>query len=145
MRASFGFGLAVLTVFGLLPAAAVLGISFTDIRGLPGIPVHWVGLQNYKDFFSPVHWADNYNALRNTIAFAVLTTVVQIVLALGIAVLLNQRLRGRNFYRAVVFMPTVLGVTVIGLIWSLIFNPTGGPAHSVMSWFGGSSAFFGDP
>jgi ABC-type sugar transport system permease subunit len=145
MRLTFGLGLAVLAVFGLLPALAVLGISFTDIRGLPGLPVHWIGFANYSAFFSPAHWTDNYNALRNTVEFAVLTTVIQITLALGIAVLLNQKLRGRNFYRAVVFMPTVLGVTVIGLIWSLIFNPGGGPASGVMSWFGGSSAFFGDP
>jgi raffinose/stachyose/melibiose transport system permease protein len=145
MRLTFGIGLAVLTAFGLLPAAAVLGISFTDIRGLPGIPVHWVGLQNYTDFFSAAHWPDNFNALGNTLEFAVVTTLVQIVLSLGIAILLNQRLRGRNVYRAVVFMPTVLGVTVIGLIFSLIFNPSGGPGKSVLSWFGGSSAFFGDP
>jgi raffinose/stachyose/melibiose transport system permease protein len=66
------------------------------------------------------------------------------VFALLIAVLLNRRLRGSNFYRSVVFLPTVLGVTVIGLIWSLIFNPSGGPAATVWSWFGTSSSFLGD-
>jgi raffinose/stachyose/melibiose transport system permease protein len=145
LRASFLIGLGVFTAFGLLPAVAVLGISFTDVRGLPGIPVHWVGFSNYTELISAAHLGDNLHALRHTLVFAGFSTAIQIVLALGIAVLLNQRLRGRNIYRAIIFMPTVLGVTVIGLIWSLIFDPSGGPATSVLSWFGKSSAFFGDP
>lgn len=145
MRITFISGLAVLTAFGIVPAVAVFVISFTDIRGIPGIPVDWIGFQNYAAFFSAAHLGDNLNALKNTLVFAFVSTVVQIVIALGLALLFNQNLRGRNVYRAIVFMPTVLGVTVIGLIWSLIFNPSGGPAASVLSMVGRSSAFFGDP
>lgn len=145
VRLTFSLGLIVLTIFGLLPAIAVLVVSFTNLRGLPYLPVNWVGLENYVQFFSPAKWADSSNALRNTIVFAVASTVVQIILALGIAILLNKPLRGRNFFRAVVFMPTILGVTVTGLVFSLMFNVNGGPAASVLSWFGGESAFFGDP
>ena len=145
MRLSFGLGLGILTVFGLIPAVGVLLVSFTDIRGLPGIPVHLVCLENYLSFFSRAHWGDNLNALKNTVRFALVSTIFQIGLGLAIAILLNRNLRGRNFYRSVVFLPTVLGVTVTGLIWTLIFNPTGGPAASVLSMFGTSSAFFGDP
>jgi len=145
MRLTFGAGIAILAVFGLVPAVAVLVISFTDITGLPGIPIDWIGLRNYLEFFSAAHLGDNLNALRNTVVFAGVSTVVQVVGGLLIAVLLNQRLRGRTLYRAIVFMPTVLGVTVIGLIWSLIFNPSGGPGASVLALFGTHSAFFGDP
>lgn len=145
VRITFGVGLIVLAVFGLVPAVAMLVVSFTDLRGLPYLPVNWVGLENYVSFFSPAKWADSANALRNTLVFAVVSTVIQIVLALGIAILLNRPLRGRNLYRAVVFMPTVLGVTVTGLVWSLMFNVTGGPAASILSLFGAESAFFGDP
>ncbi|GAA3026342.1 carbohydrate ABC transporter permease [Microbacterium dextranolyticum] len=145
VRLTFGIGLLILTVFGLVPAVAVLAVSFTDLRGLPYLPVHWVGIENYVSFFSPAKWSDSLNALRNTLIFAVVSTVIQIVLALAVAILLNRPLRGRNFYRAVVFMPTVLGVTVTGLVWSLMFNVTGGPAASILSLFGQQSAFFGDP
>lgn len=145
VRLTFGIGLTVLTVFGLVPAVAVLFVSFTDLRGLPYLPVSWVGLENYISFFSPAKWSDSLNALRNTLVFAIASTVIQIVLALAVAILLNRPLRGRNLYRAVVFMPTVLGVTVTGLVWSLMFNVTGGPAASVLSLFGQESAFFGDP
>lgn len=145
VRLTVAVGLLALVVFGLVPAVAVLVVSFTDLRGLPYLPVNWVGIDNYVSFFSPAKWSDSANALRNTIVFAVISTVAQILIALAIALLLNRRLRGRTFVRAVVFMPTVLGVTVTGLIFSLIFNVSGGPAASVLSAFGGESAFFGDP
>ncbi|QDZ16937.1 sugar ABC transporter permease [Humibacter ginsenosidimutans] len=145
VRISFGIGLAVLTLFGLVPAVGVLVVSFTDLRGLPYLPVDWVGVDNYVTFFSPAKWPDSLNALQNTVIFAFASTVVQIVVALAIALLLNRPLRGRNVYRAVVFMPTVLGVTVTGLVWSLMFNVSGGPAKSLFALFGAQSAFFGDP
>lgn len=145
MRVTFGAGLAVLTVFALIPAAAVFVISFTDIRGLPGIPINWVGWENYERFFSAAKIGYNLNALQNTLVYAVVSTVAINLIGLGIAVLLNQKLRGRTFTRAVVFLPTILGVTVIGLIWTLFFNPNAGPGAAIWGWFGADSAFFGDP
>jgi raffinose/stachyose/melibiose transport system permease protein len=144
MRLTAGVGAAFVAVFALAPAVGVLVLSFTDIRGLPFLPVNWVGLQNYVQFFSAGHLDYNLNAIKNTLIYAVVSTVVQIVVALGIAVLLNRKLRGRTFYRAIVFLPTILGVTVTGLIWTLIFNPNAGPAAKIWSWFGSSPAFFGD-
>jgi ABC-type sugar transport system permease subunit len=145
MRITFGLGMTFIIALAIAPAAAVFGISFTDIRGLPYIPVRWVGLDNYATFFSAAKIGYNVRALQNTLVFAGAVTILQNLIGLLIAVLFSGRLRGRTFYRAVVFMPTVLGVTVIGLIWSLIFNPSAGPAASVWSWFGASSAFLGDP
>lgn len=144
-RISFGAGLLMMTAFGLLPAIAIIFVSLTDLRGLPGLPVKFVGLDNYISFFSPAKRGDSLNALKNTLIFATVSTVIQIGLALLVAVVLNGKLRGRNFMRAVVFMPTVLGVTVTALIWSLFFNVNAGPAASFLKLFGADSAFFGDP
>lgn len=141
----FAAGIALVVVFSLVPAVGVLAISFTDIRSLPFLPVRFVGMDNYVTFFSSAQLGYNVHALRNTLVFAVAVTLFQNVIALFVAVLLNQRLRGRNVARAIVFLPTILGVTVIGLVFSLIFNPSGGPAASAWSWFGSSSAFFGSP
>jgi ABC-type sugar transport system permease subunit len=145
MRLMFTLGLSILLIFAIVPAVGVAVISFTDIRGLPYLPVNWIGLDNYLSFFSAAHLGYNLNALRNTLVYAIVSTTIGISLALGIAVLFNQKLKGSTFYRAVVFLPTVLGVTVIGLIWSLVFNPSRGPAATIWSWFGANSAFFGDP
>lgn len=145
VRLTFSIGISLVVVFSIIPAIGILGISFTDIRSLPFLPTHWVGLDNYFTFFSSAQIAYNLHALKNTFEFAIAVTLFQNVIALLIAVLLNQRLRGRHFARAVVFMPTILGVTVTGLIFSLIFNPNQGPAASVWKALGASSAFFGDP
>jgi len=142
---TFAVGMSLVFVFSLIPAVGILIISFTDIRSLPFLPVRWVGLDNYRTFFSAAQLGYNIVALRNTFVFAFAVTIFQNVLALLIAVLLNQRLRGRNFARAVVFLPTILGVTVIGLTFTLIFNPSAGPAQQLWGMFGSSSAFFGDP
>ncbi len=132
-------------MFAILPAAAVFVVAMTDIRSLPFLPVHWVWFQNYETFFSAAQIGYNLNALKNTFVFAFAVTIVQNILALLIAVLLNQKLRGTTFYRSVVFFPTILGVTVIGLIWTLMFNPTASPGAAIWHLFGSSSAFFGDP
>lgn len=145
VQLTFAVGISLVMLFSIVPAIGIFVISFTDIRSLPFLPTHWVGLANYHTFFSSAQIAYNLHALKNTFVFAIAVTLFQNVLALFIAVLLNQRLRGRNFARAVVFMPTILGVTVVGLIFSLVFNPSGGPAASVWKSFGASSAFFGDP
>lgn len=142
---TFLLGMSLIVLFSLVPAVGILLISFTDIRSLPFLPTHWVGLANYRTFFGSAQLAYNTKALKNTFVFAIAVTVFQNLIALLIAVLLNQRLRGRTFARAVVFLPTILGVTVIGLIFSLIFNPSGGPAERLWNSFGHSSAFFGDP
>ena len=142
---TFAVGISLVALFSLIPAVGILVISFTDIRALPFLPTHWVGLENYATFFSSAQIAYNLHALKNTFVFAITVTLFQNSVALLIAILLNQRLRGRNIARAVVFMPTILGVTVIGLVFSLIFNPSGGPAASLWKAAGASSAFFGDP
>jgi ABC-type sugar transport system permease subunit len=145
MRVTFGAGFLLLGCFGLLPAIAVLVFSFTNVRGLPGVPINWVGFSNYVQLFGPGQLPELESSLGHTFEFAVASTLLELIFALGIALLLNQRLRGRNIFRAIVFMPVILGVTIIGLVWTLIFNPAGGPANGVLSLFGHTSAFFGDP
>ena len=138
-------GAALFGIFALLPALAVLPLSFTNITGVPNVPWKFIGFANYVEFFSGGQASDDLASFRRTIVFCLVVTIVQTAIALAIAVLLNSRLRGRSFYRAVVFLPTTLGVTIIGLIWSLFFDAQGGPAASVVHALGGSSAFFGDP
>src|ERR1700682_2743334 len=102
LRTTFLVGLGGLAVFAIVPSVGVVGISFTDIRGFPGIPIHWLGGANYTALLSPAHLPDNLDALQHTLVFAGFSTAIQIILALGIAVLLNQNLVGRNLYRAVI-------------------------------------------
>ncbi len=131
--------------FALIPAGAVVFLSFTDISGIPGVPWSWTGLDNYERFFGSGSTTANLGVLLRTVAFSFSVTVILNALALVFALLLNNKIKGASAYRAIIFMPVVLGVTVVGLIWSLMFNPTGGPAASLWEVFGATSAFLGDP
>lgn len=130
--------------FLYVPAIITFVLSFTDIRRSPGLPWKWVGIENYARFFNPGRLATSLGVIQNTLVYAGLTVVVGCFLSLGIALLLNKPLKGRTFGRAVVFMPTILGVTVIGLIWSIIFSVYG-PVQAMLGLIGQKSTFFGDP
>lgn len=71
-------------------------------------------------------------------------TIVQNGVALFIAVIINQRLKGDYFYRAVFFLPVVLGVAVVALIWGMMFDPLNGPVNRLYDvLFGYQDMFFG--
>jgi len=113
--------LVVFSVFTLAPAIAGVAISFTnwDIMGTPTLN----GLDNYRQIFSDSLFQQ---ALVNTFYFMVLTAVPLIVLALGLAILLNQRLRGRGLVRTIVYMPQVVMVSAVGIIWVWMYDQNWG-------------------
>lgn len=137
-------GLVAYFVVALGPSLATSVYSFTDATGLPGSPVNWVGLRNYDEFlFLGQAARDNLNAVGRTLIFCFFVTTIQFALGLLVAVVLNQNLRGRNFFRTIYFMPVILGAVIQGLIWSLFLYPLGGPLAEVLKVFGLRSEFLG--
>jgi raffinose/stachyose/melibiose transport system permease protein len=109
-----------------------------------GAPVNWIGFENYEEFlFRGLASRDNIAAIQRTLIFMVVVTTVQFTLGLILALLLNQKLRGRTFFRTLFFIPVILGVVIQGLMWKLFLFPGGGPVAEVFSWFGARSEFFG--
>jgi ABC-type sugar transport system permease subunit len=126
------------------PSLATAVYSFTDASGLPGQPANWIGLDNYREFLTLGAAAqENWATLFRTFAFCLAVTVVQFTLGLLIAVLLNQHLRGTKFFRTIIFLPVILGVTIQGLIWTLFLYPLGGPMDNLLGVFGLQSEFLG--
>lgn len=82
-------------------------------------PARFAGLYHYEEMFlyDDVFW----EALRNTLYF-MLSAVAGIVLAIGLAVLVNARIRGRNVYRTIIFMSYPLMVVAVGIIWRWIYD-----------------------
>ena len=116
--------LLLFAVFILAPAVYGLWISFHEWDYLlPGKP--WVGLQNYADLFTPgsVSAGPFWDAMQATAIFTVFSVPLLLVLPLAVALILNQKFRGRNFFRAVYFAPYVLGVAVIGVLWQFLLDP----------------------
>jgi ABC-type sugar transport system permease subunit len=137
-------GLLFYLIMSLGPSVATAGYSFTDASGLLGAPLHWVGFDNYKEFlFMGANVRDNLDITLRTFEFSIIVTVAQTIFGLIAALLLDMRMRLSNFFRTVYFMPIILGVTIIGLVWSLFLYPLGGPAQKLLELFGLRSEFLG--
>jgi ABC-type sugar transport system permease subunit len=142
MRAGLLLGLAVYALFGLAPAVGNLVVSLTNYAGLAGAPVSFAGLANYTALLT----TEQPGFIAGLIATVVFVTGVTIVQN-AVGLLLAHRLRGEGktaaLLRILVVLPVVLGVTIVGLIWILIFDPSQGPASSLFGAIGIHSAFFG--
>lgn len=120
-----------LLIFVIAPIAASLWLSLQDWNLLS--PPKLVGLANFQTLFAdPAFW----NALRYTFGYIILYIPAVFVLALGLALLLNQKLHGVILVRTVTFIPVVASWVVISLIWKWVFNPQYGLVNYGLSWFG---------
>jgi raffinose/stachyose/melibiose transport system permease protein len=135
-------GLFFYLLIGVGPSLATAIYSFTDATGIRGLPINWVGFDNFDEFlFQGARSRDNLDALQRTLIFMVLVTTIQFTLGLIMALLVNQKLRGRLVFRTLFFVPVILGVAVQGLMWKLFLRPGGGPMDSIFGWFGMQSQF----
>ena len=135
-------GLAVYVLFGIVPMVGNVIISFTDYTGLPGQPVHNLGFANYTSIGTTQAPGFDQGIIASLV-FVVAVTIGQNVLAL----LFSHKLVGSGRFaalgRLLVFLPIALGVTIVGLIWILIFDPQQGPMASLFGAFGTQPGFFG--
>ena len=137
-------GVLFYLVISLGPSVATSVYSFTDATGIKGAPINWVGLDNYKEFLAMGQASrDNFGALGRTLVFCFFVTTIQFGLGLIMALMVNQRLKGTNFFRTLYFMPVILGAVIQGLIWSLFLYPLGGPMAKILETIGLQSEFFG--
>jgi raffinose/stachyose/melibiose transport system permease protein len=142
MRLGLLLGLAVYALFGLVPALANVLVSLTNYSGLAGSTTSFSGLANYRAMLTTER-PGFISALWITVFFVAGVTVLQNAFGLMLAHRLQGSRRTDSVLRVLVFLPIVLGVTVVGLIWILIFDPAQGPASSLLRAFGTNSAFFG--
>lgn len=114
--------LVLLVVFFVVPVMLMFGLAFTNARLISPRPPELVGFDNFVTLFGDaVFWA----SLRNTAYFAVVVVPVQAGLALVLALLVNAKVRGRNFFRTVYFVPVVTSMVVVSLLWRFLYEPDG--------------------
>jgi len=116
--------LLLFSVFVLGPAIFGFYISLHDWDYLlPGKP--FVGFENYKNLFTPGSLTAQpfWQSMEATGKFTLFSVPFLLVLPLAVALILNQKFRGRDFFRAVYFAPYVLGVAVIGVLWTFLLDP----------------------
>ena len=96
-------------------------------------PMKWVGLGNIKLLLTdPLIW----RALVNTLYFLLIHIPLQLVVALGLAQLLNQKIRGRAFFRASYFMPVVVSGVVVTVLWQQLYATETGLINLLLQRFG---------
>ncbi|MCS7484076.1 carbohydrate ABC transporter permease [Umezawaea endophytica] len=117
-------------IFGLFPLGYTAWVSLHD-WDLGGAGA-FVGLDNYTTLFGD---PDFWNAVGNTLGMLVLATVPQLLLALVLASLLNQKLRGLTFLRMGVVLPIVTSVAAVGIVFSQIFDRDAGMANGLLGLF----------
>lgn len=89
----------------------------------------FTGIGNFLDLFaSPAY----LNSLGRTFLFSTLATFLGLAVSLGLAVLLNQKLRGRTFYRTAIIWPYALSPVIAGVLWALLFDPSAGYITYIM-------------
>ncbi len=109
----------VFAAFSLYPWLDTAWVSLHNVRLTSYDKQTWVGLDNYRNLFTNEFF---YNALRNTISIGIISTVPQLCLALGIAHLLNYRLRGRTFFRVAMLMPYATSLAAATVIFLELFD-----------------------
>lgn len=113
----------LVTVFLICPIILSFQYSFTDWNGVSG-DYRFVGFENYRNVIMA---AEFKTLLFNTFYLIVLYVPVLNVLAVLLAVLIYDMGRFANFYKAVLFLPNIVSMVVVGFIWRTIYNPSTGP------------------
>jgi multiple sugar transport system permease protein len=129
--------LIILIVFMIVPLVVALYFSFTNWNGVRPLNTEnayeFVGLQNYNTLLvSGRRVSEFYTALKNTVYYVLGVVPTQTIIALVLAVILNQRwLRGRGFFRTAFYFPSITSSVVISLIFVFLFTK-GGPVNGFL-------------
>lgn len=121
-------------IFTLWPIIQSLYISFTDWEMQLNVIPKFIGISNYKNllFDDPLFWI----SLKNTFYYAFGSVPLGLLLALILALLLNQKLRGITIFRTIFYLPSVISGVAVALLWVWIFNPNFGIVNAILARLG---------
>ncbi len=116
--------LLLILVFVIVPFLLAFALSFTNQRLVPNpnAPTSFIGVNNYLRLIGQPEFLQ---AFRNTFVFALLVTPLQSGIALGAAMLLNSKLPARHVFRGIFFLPTVITMVVVSVIWFCLYRLDG--------------------
>ena len=109
-----------LAAFVALPFVLSVALALTNLRLGSPLPLEFVGLEQYRRLFADPAFQ---RALLNNALFAAVVVPLQTMLALALALLLNQPLRARALFRTLFFLPVVFPLSLVSVVWVLIYAP----------------------
>jgi multiple sugar transport system permease protein len=114
-------------IFTLVPIVFAVVLAFLRWDGAN--PIEWAGLSNFTELFDD----DQFKAaLKNTIVYTAGTVPFTLLASLFLAVILNQGIKARNFFRTVSFFPYIASLVAVAAVWNMIFNPSKGPVNMLL-------------
>lgn len=114
-------------VFIIIPVICSFGLSFCNWDLIN--PIEFAGFDNYREIFTEPLF---YKIFLNTIVFAVSTSFFGVIIPLILAVILNNKIRGSEFYKTAYFLPFITPMIVIGVVWQWIFDPNIGILNNLL-------------
>ncbi|MFJ9688907.1 carbohydrate ABC transporter permease [Streptomyces bacillaris] len=120
-------------VLSVGPLLYGIALAFTDAQSGRTRSTQWIGILNFQDL-----WYDTlfWDSFRIGLLWAIGVTVPQFLLALGLALLLNQRLRLRWLARALAIIPWAMPEVVVGIMWRLVYHPDAGVLNETLRGLG---------
>lgn len=120
------------SIFIMIPLIFSFVLSVMKWDG-SGNPMEFVGFENFQKLVTDTTFRIS---LVNTIEYAVLTVPITIILSMLLAVLLNSKVRGLNFFRVSFFFPYIASIVAIGAVWNMLFQPDFGPINAFLMAIG---------
>ena len=125
--------LGFLALLAIWPFVYLIYASFTNYQLAIPLPISWVGLENFADVLGSARF---WSSLKVTGVFALVNVPLQILCGLGLALLVNGVVRGREVYASLLLIPMMLVPVVVGFSWDLFLNPIYGPLNSLLKALG---------
>ncbi|MGZ9583153.1 carbohydrate ABC transporter permease [Paenibacillus marinisediminis] len=121
--------------FMVYPIASALLNSFFSWRGLTR--GDFIGFDNFIRLFTEEPYKDTFsNALQHNVIFFVVAVFSKLVIAYALALIINSRLKGKEWFKTIFFLPKLLSVIVVGYLFSLILNPSYGALNTFLKAIG---------
>ena len=125
--------IVLLVIFNLIPAISTLRQSFYTDSVIRGADPVFVGLENaVRVFNDPVFW----KSVQVTLLFSLIVNPLQTALALGLALIANQRTRGIHFFRSIYLLPVAVSINVTVVVWGLMIDPNAGLINGILYQLG---------
>lgn len=122
----------VILLFHVFPV--IYSFLLSVFRGTLKHPMkYFIGLENYFELFQDVEF---WRAMLNTLFFSLMSVPMGILIALGIALLLNQKIKGLGLYRTIYYLPVITSIAAVALVWKWLFDNKSGFFNQVFEMIG---------
>lgn len=130
--------------FLMYPVFETMKSSFFSWNGIAGVPPEFVGLKNYISLMNKgAFWI----ALKNSFIFIAGSFIVELPISFAMALIITEKMKGGRLFKFSFFLPNILPITAVGLMWAFLLYPEGGAVNTLLSFFTSSpvtKAWLGD-